>query len=121
MIKQLFMNSYIANIINSTVLVFIGIWGYFEAPSKFTLIPVVFGVLLLTCSNGVKNKNKLIAHIAVLLTLMLLLAYFPFKLLNNDGGIELICVLVMTFTSLLSMIYFIKSFKANRKKSNINI
>jgi Ca2+/Na+ antiporter len=115
------MDSNKANIINSIVLVFIGMWSYLEAPSSLVLIPVVYGVVLLICSNGVKNKNKLIAHIAVLLTLMLLLAYFPFKLLNNDGGIELICVLVMTFTSLLSMIYFIKSFKANRKKSNINI
>ena len=93
------MDSNKANIINSTVLIFIGIWCYLEAPSKFALIPILFGVILL----------------------MLLLAYSPFKLLNNDRGIELICVLVMTFSSLLSMIYFIKSFKANRKKSNINI
>ena len=117
------MDSYKANIINSVVLISIGVWGYFEVSSLTALIPVVFGVILLLCSRGVKNKNKLIAHIAVLLTLIILLALVIMRLPKSfdTGSLGLIRVLVMISTSFLSMIYFIRSFKANRKKTNINI
>ena len=117
------MDSHKANIINSVALISIGVWSYLEVLSLTALIPVVFGFILLLCSKGVKNKNKLIAHIAVLLTLIILLALVIMRLPKSfdTGGLGLIRVLVMITTSLLSMLYFIRSFKANREKTNINI
>ena len=64
------MNSFKANLINSLSLMFIGLWGYLEVVSPTALIPVIFGVVLLLCTKGLKKQNKLIAHITVLLTLV---------------------------------------------------
>ena len=111
------MNSTNANYLNSICLILIGTWGYFDVSSPTALIPVGFGVALLLCSSGIKNENKVIAHIAVLLTLVILLSLAGMRLPKSidQGGIGLIRVLLMIGTSALSMLYFIKSFIANRK------
>ena len=111
------MNSFKANIINSLSLIFIGLWGYLEVVSPTALIPVIFGVVLLLCTKGLKKQNKLIAHIAVLLTLFILLALIFMRLPKSldSGGIGLIRVIIMILTSIFSMVYFVKSFIANRK------
>ena len=53
-----------------------GLWGYFESESKAitALIPVIIGTILLLVNKGVKNENKALAHVAVLLTFLILLA-----------------------------------------------
>ena len=114
------MNPYKANLLNSLSLIFIGFLGYFESSSVTALIPVVFGFVLLACSKGVKNQNKIIAHVAVLFTLIILLALVGMRLPKSidSGGIGLVRVLVMISTSALAMIYFVKSFiEARRNKS----
>jgi len=110
------MDSFKANVINSLSLMFIGLWGYLEVVSPTALIPVIFGVILLLCTNGLKKQNKLIAHIAVLLTLVILVALIFMRLPKSldSGGIGLIRVIIMILTSIFSMIYFVKSFIANR-------
>ena len=62
------------NLINALVLIAMGLWGYLELNSPTALIPVGFGVVLLLCYQGVKNQNKIIVHVAVLLTLLILIA-----------------------------------------------
>ena len=111
------MNSHKANVINSLSLTLIGLWGYFEVVSPTALIPVIFGVILLSCTNGLKKQNKLIAHIAVLLTLVILIALIVMRLPKSldSGGVGLIRVVIMILTSIFSMVYFVKSFIANRK------
>ncbi|MAU62872.1 MAG: hypothetical protein CMC38_00765 [Flavobacteriaceae bacterium] len=111
------MNSTNANYLNSICLILIGAWGYLDVSSPTALIPVGFGVALLLCSSGIKNENKVIAHIAVLLTFIILLSLAGMRLPKSidQGGIGLIRVLLMIGTSALSMLYFIKSFIANRK------
>lgn len=112
-----YMNSYKANLINSSTLIIIGLWGYFESSSITALIPVVFGVILSLCSKGVKSQNKLIAHIAVLLTLIILLSLVGMRLPKSieSGGLGLLRVLSMIATSTLAMIFFVKSFIDARK------
>ena len=112
-----YMNSYKANLINSSTLIIIGLWGYFESSSITALIPVVFGVILFLCSKGVKSQNKLIAHIAVLLTLIILLSLGGMRLPKSieSGGLGLLRVLSMIATSTLAMIFFVKSFIDARK------
>ncbi|MFL2588355.1 MAG: hypothetical protein ACJ0QA_06220 [Flavobacteriaceae bacterium] len=112
-----YMNSYKANLINSSTLIIIGLWGYFESSSVTALIPVVFGVILFLCSKGVKSQNKLIAHIAVLLTLIILLSLVGMRLPKSieSGGLGLLRVFSMIATSTLAMIFFVKSFIDARK------
>jgi len=111
------MNSTNANILNSICLIVIGLWGYLEVSSPTALIPVGFGAALIFCSPGVKKENKVIAHIAVLLTLIILIALVGMRLPKSidQGGLGLIRVLLMIGTSVLSMVYFIISFIENRK------
>ena len=111
------MNSLKANILNSICLIIIGLWGYLEATSSTALIPVIFGWALLFCSPGLKKENKVIAHIAVLLTFVCLLGLFmPLKgTIEREETIGVVRVSVMILTSITAMVYFIKSFIANRK------
>ena len=113
------MNSYKANFLNSLVLILVGFWGYFESSSVTAIIPVVFGWALLFCSPGLKKENKIIAHIAVLVTLIALLGLtMPLKAAVADGRtLSIIRVAAMLLTGSLAMISFIKSFIAARKKS----
>ena len=112
------MNAYKANLINSISLIVLGVWGYIEVSSITALIPTAFGAILLACSSGIKKQNKIIAHVAVLLTLLILFALLGMRLPKSleSGGVGLIRVLIMCGTSLLAMIYFVKSFIAARKK-----
>ena len=111
------MNATTANLINSISLITVGIWGYFDVLSPTALIPVVIGVFLIGCYKGVKNQNKIISHIAVLLTLLILIALVGMRLPKslNKGGIGLIRVIIMIITSSFSMIFFVRSFIAARK------
>ena len=112
------MNASKANLINSISLIGFGLWGYFEVTSPTALIPVGFGLVLLLCYNGVKNQNKIIAHVAVLLTLVILLALVGMRLPKSidTGGAGLYRVLAMCATSVVAMVYFVKSFIEARRK-----
>ena len=111
------MNSTNANIINSVCLIVMGLWGYFEVSSPTALIPVGFGTILILCTQGVKKQNKVIAHVAVLLTLVILVALAGMRLPKSieKGGLGLVRVFSMIGTSVLSMVYFVRSFIAARK------
>tara|TARA_B100001989_G_C24536293_1_gene464610 strand:+ start:60 stop:413 length:354 start_codon:yes stop_codon:yes gene_type:complete len=110
-----------ANTINAFTLITIGLWGYMEVQSPTALIPVVFGILLLVCSIILNKKpelTKLIAHIAVLLTLLILCALAGVRLPKSlaTGGSGLIRVVIMISTSTLALVYFIKNFIDNKKQ-----
>ena len=96
-----------------------GLWGYFDTNQAPTaLIPVGFGVILLFLSRGIAKENKVIAHIAVLLTLLVLLAIIGKPLMSalSDGGsLKIFRVSAMVITGIIAMIAFIRSFIAARK------
>ena len=108
------------NILNSIVLISLGLWGYndyTDVQSPTALIPVGFGVILLLCTIGLKKENKIIAHVAVLLTLVILVALVGMRLPKSldSGGVGLFRVIAMIATSVLSMVAFVLSFiKARR-------
>jgi hypothetical protein len=107
------MNAYTAHLINSVALIAMGGWGYFETSAKTALIPVLFGVVLLSLSNGVKMENKAIAHVVVVLTLLVFgsLVAKPLLAAIADGDtLGTIRVGVMVLTSFLALVFFIKSF-----------
>ena len=113
------MNAPTANLINAGTLVIMGLWGYFssESPSPTAFIPVIGGVLLLLMHNGVKTENKVIAHIAVVLTLILILGLaMPLKgAIGREDTMAIVRVGIMLITGILAMVAFIGSFKAARK------
>ena len=111
------MNAYKANLINSFSLIIFGVWGYIDSSSITALIPVMIGGPLLVCSSGIEKGNKIISHLAVLATLVILIALIGMRLPKSldQGGIGLYRVIAMIATSALAMVFFIKSFIQNRK------
>lgn len=113
------MNSYVANLLNAVVLIAMALWGYLssETPSMTALIPVAFGLILLLMSPGVKKQNKIIAHVAVVLTLLILVSLIkPLTgAMGRGDNMATLRVGAMILTSLLAMIFFVKSFIDARK------
>jgi len=113
------MKAHVANLLNAVVLIAMGLWGYFGSvdPSPTAFIPVGAGAILLALTNGVKTENKVIAHIAVLLTFLLILALaMPFKgSIERGDTMGMVRTGLMILTGILAMIAFIGSFKAARK------
>ena len=108
------MRAHSASLLNALLLIALSAWGYFSsgAASFTALIPAAFGVLLLACYPGVKAENKVVAHIAVLLTLVVLLALFmPLRgALGREDPLAILRVGLMLASSALALAMFIKSF-----------
>ena len=75
------------------------------------------GLALFACQSGVAKENKVVAHIAVLLTLVVFAALFmPMNgAIGRGDPVAIGRVGVMMLTSLIAMIAFIASFRAARK------
>lgn len=106
------MNAYIANLLNATSLILLSIWAYLGSinPSITAFIPFIFGIILLSLNNGV--QYKIISQIRVAAVLTLLVFFALIKPLggafDRDDSMSVFRVGLMLFTSLLSLIYFIK-------------
>jgi len=110
------MNAASASLSNGMILIAMGVWGAYDtnwAPTAF--IPVVFGVILLALNGGVRKQNKVIAHIAVALTLLVLIALFkPLMGAIEKGGPAVFRIGLMQVSCVFAMIFFIKSFRDAR-------
>jgi hypothetical protein len=112
------MKAHTASLVNALILMGFGLWAFLEpksvgeTASKTPLIPVVFGVLLLALYPGVKKENKIAAHIAVLLTLLILggLVKPLLGALDRNNGLAIMRVVVMMVSTVVALIFFIKSF-----------
>tara|TARA_B100000161_G_C33478285_1_gene381297 strand:+ start:30 stop:380 length:351 start_codon:yes stop_codon:yes gene_type:complete len=115
--------TYKFHLINSIVLVVFGLWGYSVGGSFTALIPVFFGLVLLSLYKGVKNEAKVPAHLAVLLTIIILIALIaqPLQVALSSGNVgKILRSSVMIITSGISTIAFIASFiNVRRKKGNL--
>jgi hypothetical protein len=109
---------YIANLINGIVCLLMGFIGYFmsETPSPTALIPAGFGLIFLLTTPAMSKSNKVVAHIVVLLTFILLLSLFmPLKgALGRDNMGAVARIVAMMATCILAMVAFMKSFRAAR-------
>lgn len=113
------MKPHIASLINALLLVSLSLWGYLssDSPSMTALIPTVIGVILLLCNPGIKSENKVIAHIAVLLTLLILLGLGKplMGAIGRSDTMAIIRVSVMLLSTLFALVTFIQSFIQARK------
>lgn len=111
------MNAFKANTINAAVLMLVGIWGYFASGQATTaLIPVGFGVVLMALSGGVKKDNKVLAHIAVVLTLLIVIALGKplMSQIGKGDALGIVRVGLMMASSIFAMVFFMKSFRDAR-------
>lgn len=113
------MKAHTASLINAILLVGLGAWGYFgsETPSNTALIPVVAGSILLALNRGVRMENKVIAHIAVLITLVIVFGLaMPLKgAISRDDTMAAVRVGIMLLSTIVAMVAFVKSFIDARK------
>jgi hypothetical protein len=114
------MKPFIFTITNAITLIFMGSWGYFgsDNPSLTSLIPVAAGIVLLILSGGVRKANRNVAHIAVILTLVLLIALIkPLSgSISRHDAPALVRILVMMLTCILAITFYVRSFIDARKQ-----
>ena len=108
------MKAHTVSLINALVLIAFGLWAYFgsETPSKTALIPTGFGVVILTLYKGIKKEDKIVAHVAVLLTLVILVALIKplTAAIGRDDDMAIVRVSVMLLSTVVALFAFIKSF-----------
>ncbi|MEN1785236.1 MAG: hypothetical protein AAGF77_08870 [Bacteroidota bacterium] len=121
------MKVYIVSLINAIVLITLSLWGYFSSatPSITALIPAIIGVLLLLCYKGVKNENKIIAHIAVLLTLVVSAGLIKplIGASERNDTMAILRVLIMLLSAVVALYAFVRSFidaRKNKQHKDVN-
>ena len=105
--------------VNAITLISFGLWGYIDVDySPTALIPVIFGIIILILNPGLKGENKVVAHIVVLLTFLILggLVKPLMSTLESGNTMGITRVSLMMLSTLMALISFIKSFIANRSK-----
>jgi len=109
------------NFLNALILVSLGIWAFFssETPSITALIPVFAGIILITITPGFKKGNRVFAHLAVIITFVILLGLIkPLAgAIGRADNLGITRVLVMMITSTAAIIIFVKSFINARRGS----
>ncbi|MEL6727069.1 MAG: hypothetical protein AAFP81_12370 [Pseudomonadota bacterium] len=117
------MNAGTANLINALVLIGVSAWAYFASgtASLTALIPGGFGLALFACTPGVRSENKVIAHIAVLLTLVVIIALImPLRgALAREDTMALVRVGLMLAASVVAFVFFIRNFIDARKTKEL--
>ena len=115
------MKPFLYTVLNASILIILGIWGYLGSvsPSPTALIPVFSGILLLVLAKWMKDGNKVIAHIVVGLTFLLLLAFIkPLTgSISRGNEIAVIRIIIMMLACLIAMVAYMKSFIDARMKS----
>ncbi len=115
------MKPYKINFINAIVLIAFGSWAYFDPQNtSFTaLIPLITGTLLLALTPWFKKEDKIAAHVAVLLTFLIVAGLLMPLLgaIERADNMGIFKVVVMLLSSMAAMVVFINSFvQARRKK-----
>lgn len=118
------MKAHTASLVNAFILIVLSLWGYLssDSPSITALIPTVIGVVLITLNKGVKNENKIIAHVAVVLTLLILFGLVKPVLgaMGRGDNDAVIRVSVMILSTVVAMVFFVKSFIDAKKNRELN-
>jgi len=109
-----------ANLINAVILIALGLWGAISTnfASVTAFIAPAVGLVLLLLTNGLKNGNSIVSHLAVALTAIMFLVFFmPLSKGISANGFDLrsLRIIIMMFSCLIALIVFIKHFSTQRK------
>lgn len=100
------MNAHKANLFNALTLMVLSIMEFLSKsnPSIQTMIPLVFGVILLALSNGIYYgvRSQLKTSLPVTMTILLILMW---ELMSQGVTIKMWKSLFMAFTCLVSVIF----------------
>ena len=114
------MKVYLISMMNSFVLILLGLFGYLgsDSPSTTALIPIFAGSLLLSLIKGVKSKNRQLAHFSFILTFIILVALIkPLAdaISRSESG-DITRLIAMMISCTITLGYFIHSFFVVRKE-----
>jgi hypothetical protein len=119
--------AHVVNLVYSITLMLVGILGfllrYIEVGDfQFTaLIPAFFGVVLISMNKGIRNQNKIIAHLAVGLTFILLalcVVMLVRNLINHPFiNRKSVIFFVIILSSIFALYSYIIRFMSIRKTS----
>ncbi len=114
------MKPHVANIALAILLIAISAWGYLssETPSMTALIPGFFGIIFLALSGPFKKENKVVAHIIVVLTLLLVISLFmPLRgAIGRSDSMATARVGIMLAAGVFALVTYIRSFINARKE-----
>lgn len=111
------MNPANVSLFNAMVLIGVGAYGYLTSGSPTALIPAGLGLVIAALNPWLRKNNKVVAHVAVAVTLLILLMLgVPLKSALSDGRTgSAIRVGVMMLATLAALVVFVKSFVDVRK------
>ena len=110
-----------ANLLNAFVLIAAGLYGYFgvaaaDGSHSYTaLIPAAFGLLFLILHKGVASANKIIAHVVVVLTLVLLVMCIMRFVKVEQWDAKKYIFLACIISNAIALVAFIGGFVAARR------
>lgn len=106
-----------ANFINGVILSIVGLWAGLTSASGTAFIPLAFGIIFLICTPFMRSGNKVVAHIVVVITLLVIIALMKplFGAIERGNTLGITRLAVMIFSCIVAMVVFIKSFVNARK------
>jgi hypothetical protein len=110
-----------ANMLNALVLIAAGLYGYFGvagsngAHSLTALIPAAFGVLFIIFNMFWAGNAKVVSHIVVVLTLVLLIMCIMRFMKIEEWDAKKYIFAICIASNALALIVFIRSFIAARR------
>lgn len=105
--------NYQVMIFNGLVLILLGVYGYMTADKKSLTAftgPAV-GAILILLSFPVKKENSVFTHIAVILTLLSVIAFFIVGFLRSNTN-----VLISAVVTLVCLFFYVTDFLARKKQ-----
>jgi general stress protein CsbA len=107
------MKNYKVMIFNGLVLILLGVYGYITADKKSmtAFIGPVVGAILILLSFPVKKENSVFTHIAVILTLISVIAFFIVGFMRSNT-----LVLLGAVVSLICLFFYVADFLARKKQ-----
>ncbi len=106
-----------ANFINGLILSVLGLWAGLTSDSGTAFIPLAFGVIFLICTPFMRQQNKIVAHIVVVLTVLALIGFvMPLRgSIARGDTLAIIRVATMLVSCIVALVVFIKSFRDARR------
>lgn len=108
------------NFLNALVLIAAGLYGYFglsgadDNPSLTALIPAAFGLLFILLGLFWNKAPKIISHVIVVFTLVLLVMVINRFVKVEDWNIKKYIFLACALSNALALFIFIRSFVVAR-------